>query len=39
MMVGDFFIGISQKNNSLIVGALVMCIISSTLIFAINKRK
>ncbi len=39
MFVGDFFIGISQKDNSLIIGALVMCIISSALIFAINKRK
>jgi len=39
MMVGDFLIGISQKNNSLITGALVMCIISSALIFAINRRK
>jgi len=39
MMVGDFFIGISQKEASLIIGALVMCIISSALIFAINKRK
>lgn len=39
MMVGDLFIGIFQKNNSLIIGALVMCIISSALIFAINKGK
>jgi hypothetical protein len=39
MFVGDFFIGISQKDNSLIIGALVMCIISSVLIFAINRRK
>ena len=39
MFVGDFLIGISQKDNSLIIGALVMCIISSALIFAINKRK
>jgi hypothetical protein len=39
MMVGDFFIGISQKENSLIIAALVMCIISSVLIFAINKKK
>ena len=39
MFVGDFFIGISQKENSLIVSALVMCIISSALIFAINRRK
>ncbi|HUR12161.1 MAG TPA: hypothetical protein VM012_12375 [Flavitalea sp.] len=39
MFVGDFLIGISQKNNSLIISALVMCIISSALLFAINKRK
>jgi polyferredoxin len=39
MFVGDFFIGISQKENSLIIAALVMCTISSALIFAINKRK
>ena len=38
MFIGDFFIGISQKENSLIIGALVMCIISSALIFAVNKR-
>lgn len=38
MMVGDFFIGISQKENSLIIGALVMCIISAALIFTINKK-
>jgi hypothetical protein len=39
MFVGDFFVGISQKENSLIIAALVMCIISSAMIFAINKRK
>jgi hypothetical protein len=39
MFIGDFFIGISQKENSLIISALVMCIISSALIYAINKRK
>lgn len=39
MFVGDFLIGILQKENSLIIGALVMCIISSALIYAINKRK
>ena len=39
MFVGDFLIGISQKNNPLIMSALVMCIISSALIYAINKRK
>ena len=39
MVVGDLFIGILQKDNSFIIGALVMCIISSALLFAINKRK
>ena len=39
MFVGDFLIGISQKDNSLIISALVMCIISSAMLFAINKRK
>jgi hypothetical protein len=39
MFVGDFFIGISQKENSLIISAIVMCIISSAMLFAINKRK
>ena len=39
MFVGDFFIGISQKENPLIISAVVMCIISSALIFAINKRR
>ena len=39
MFGGDFFVGISQKENSLIISALVMCIISSALLFAINKRR
>lgn len=39
MFVGDLFIGILQKENSLVISAIVMCIISSALIFAINKRK
>jgi hypothetical protein len=39
MMVGDFFIGISQKENSLVLGALVMCIVSSAMIFALNKKR
>ena len=38
MFVGDFFIGISQKDNSLIIGAIVMCIISTALRVAINRR-
>jgi hypothetical protein len=39
MFVGDFVIGISQKENPLIISAVVMCIISSALIYAINKRR
>ncbi|GHN02467.1 hypothetical protein WSM22_39560 [Cytophagales bacterium WSM2-2] len=39
MFVGDFFIGISQKENSLIISAIVMCIISSAMLFVINKRR
>ena len=39
MMIGDLFIGISQKENSLIVSAFIMSIIISALIFAINKKK
>jgi hypothetical protein len=39
MFVGDFFIGISQKENSLIISAVAMCIISSLMIFVINKRR
>ena len=38
MFVGDFFIGISQKENPLIISALVMCIISSTMISFLNKQ-
>ena len=39
MFVGDFFVGISQKENSLIISALVMCVVSSVLLFIINKKK
>lgn len=39
MMVGDFLIGILQKNNALIISALVMIIICSAILFAINKRR
>ena len=39
MFVGDFIIGISQKENSLIISAIVMCIISAAMIYAINKRR
>ena len=39
MFIGDFFIGITQKENSLIIASLVMGIVSSAMIFAINKRR
>ena len=38
MFIGDFIIGIVQKENSLVIVALVMCMISAVMIFAINKR-
>ena len=39
MFVGDFFIGISQKEDALIISAVVMCVISSVMIIVINKRR
>ena len=39
MFVGDGIIGILQKENSLMISAVVMCVISSAMLFAINKRK
>ena len=39
MFIGDLMIGISQKQSSLIIGAVVMCIISLIMILAISKRK
>ena len=38
MFLGDIFVGISQKETSLIVAGLVMCIISSALLYVINKK-
>lgn len=39
MFVGDLFIGISQRENALIMSAIVMCIISSAMLFVLNRRK
>lgn len=39
MFIGDLIIGILQKENSFIISAIIMCIISSVMLFAINKRK
>lgn len=39
MFAGDLFIGVLQKEVSLIISALVMCAIASALIFVINRKK
>ncbi len=39
MFVGDFLIGIVQKENALVMSALVMMVISSALLFVINRKK
>ena len=39
MFACDFFIGLVQQENSLIISALVMCGISSVMIFVLNKRR
>ena len=38
MFVGDLLIGISQKENSLIIAAVVMCAISAILLLVLNKK-
>jgi len=38
MNIGDFFVGISQKDSSLYIGAIVMFIISSIMLYFINKQ-
>lgn len=38
MFLGDLAIGIWQKENSLIIAAIVMCIVSSGMIYAVNRR-
>jgi hypothetical protein len=39
MFIGDLVIGILQKDNSLVMGALVMCVISFALILVLNRRR
>ena len=38
MFVGDLLIGINQKDNALIIGAVVMCLVSAALLLAIKKK-
>lgn len=39
MFIGDFLVGISQKENSLIISAIVMCTISGIMLAAINRGR
>lgn len=39
MFVGDFLIGIAQKENSLVMSAIVMCLVSAAMLFVINRRR
>ncbi|NEU06904.1 hypothetical protein GZH53_01150 [Flavihumibacter sp. R14] len=39
MFVGDLLIGITQKDNGLMVSAVVMCVVASAMLFAINRRR
>ena len=38
MFVGDLLIGINQKDNALIIGAVVMCLVSAALLLALKKK-
>lgn len=39
MFIGDLSIGISQKESATIIAAVVMCIISSAMLYVINKKR
>lgn len=39
MFLGDLLVGIAQKENGLVVSAIVMCVIASAMLFALNRRK
>jgi len=39
IFIGDVIVGILQKEISFVITALVMCIISSVMLFAINKKR
>ena len=38
MLVGDLCIGFAQNDSSLYIGAGVMCIVASTMIYFVNKK-
>ena len=39
MNIADFLIGISQKDNGLIIGSLVMCVIAGIILLLANKER
>ncbi|MBK6546249.1 MAG: LPXTG cell wall anchor domain-containing protein [Saprospiraceae bacterium] len=39
MFVGDLIVGVLQKNNTLIIGGIVLTLIALALIFLIQKKK
>lgn len=39
MFAGDLLVGVVERQNSLVIAAAVMCIISSAMIYAISKRR
>ncbi|RYY88490.1 MAG: hypothetical protein EOO15_08980 [Chitinophagaceae bacterium] len=39
MFIGDLLIGAWQKNNVMIISAIVMLAISAAMLYAVNKRK
>jgi hypothetical protein len=39
MFIGDLIVGILQQENSLIISAIVMCVVSSGMIYALRKKK
>lgn len=39
MFLGDLVIGISQKDNALVISAVVMCAIASAMLFVLNRNK
>ena len=39
MFIGDFVIGVIQKENMLIISAVIMCVISGAMLAAIQRKK
>lgn len=39
MFMADFLVGIWQKENSLIMSSVVMCLMAAAMLFVLNKKK